>query len=117
MLNRSALREVPPSLICKALRSINTADIGYRNREAISASRLTRNDVQPRRTAMPKPAAHEARSGQIEEVLELARSAGLLITLDGQIGREKYQSIAGSLTSFMRFVEALRASMTESAPA
>jgi hypothetical protein len=66
---------------------------------------------------MSKPAAYETRSGQIDEVLELARSAGLLITLDGQIGREKYQSIAGSLPSFMRFVEALRASIAESAPA
>jgi hypothetical protein len=66
---------------------------------------------------MSNQAANEARKGQIDEVLELARSAGLLITLDGQIGREKYQSIAGSLTSFMRFVEALRASIAASATA
>jgi hypothetical protein len=66
---------------------------------------------------MSNQAANEARKGQIDEVLELARSAGLLITLDGQIGREKYQSIAGSLTSFMRFVEALRARIAASATA
>jgi len=29
------------------------------------------------------------------------------VTLDGQIGREKYQSVAGSLSSFLRFVDAL----------
>jgi hypothetical protein len=66
---------------------------------------------------MSNQAANEARKGQIDEVLELARGAGLLITLDGQIGREKYQSIAGSLASFMRFVEALRASIAASATA
>ena len=54
---------------------------------------------------------NETRMGQTDEILELARSAGLLVTLDGQIGREKYQSIFGSLTSFMRFVEALRANI------
>ncbi|WP_268959031.1 hypothetical protein [Paraburkholderia solitsugae] len=31
----------------------------------------------------------------------------MLITLDGQIGREKYQRIAGSLHAFKRFAEAL----------
>ncbi len=52
-----------------------------------------------------------------DHVLALARSAGLLITLDGQIGREKYQSIAGSLTAFMRFVDALRANSIDRAAA
>lgn len=41
------------------------------------------------------------------EMLALAREAGMLITLDGQIGREKYQSVAGSLHAFKRFAEAL----------
>jgi hypothetical protein len=50
----------------------------------------------------------QASTGKVEGILELAREAGLLITLDGQIGREKYQSIAGSLSSFLRFVDALR---------
>lgn len=40
-------------------------------------------------------------------ILALAREAGMLITLDGQIGREKYQSIAGSLSAFRRFAQAL----------
>jgi hypothetical protein len=47
-------------------------------------------------------------TGNVDDILELARDAGLLVTLDGQIGREKYQSVAGSLTSFLRFVDALR---------
>ncbi|HVW53590.1 MULTISPECIES: hypothetical protein [unclassified Trinickia] len=50
----------------------------------------------------------KAPAGSVEAILELARDAGLLVTLDGQIGREKYQSVAGSLTSFLRFVDALR---------
>lgn len=40
-------------------------------------------------------------------ILALARQAGMLVTLDGQIGREKYQSIAGSLNAFRRFTQAL----------
>lgn len=43
-----------------------------------------------------------------ETLLALARTAGLLVTLDGQIGREKYQSVAGSLHAFQRFAAALR---------
>lgn len=52
----------------------------------------------------------------VDDVLELARNAGLLVTLDGQIGREKYQSVAGSLTSFMRFVDALRDTLVADVP-
>jgi hypothetical protein len=43
-----------------------------------------------------------------DAIVELAREAGMLITLDGQIGREKYQSIEGSLSAFRRFIDALR---------
>ena len=45
-------------------------------------------------------------ASEFDEILALAREAGMLITLDGQIGREKYQSIAGSL----QCVPTLRAS-------
>jgi hypothetical protein len=61
--------------------------------------------------SVPAPAdQHDAdsASGESDEILALARNAGMLITLDGQIGREKYQSIAGSIASFKRFAEALR---------
>ncbi|WP_148662452.1 hypothetical protein [Paraburkholderia phytofirmans] len=62
------------------------------------------------RPALTTTAMREASSGcaELDEILALAREAGMLITLDGQIGREKYQSIAGSLASFERFAEALR---------
>lgn len=53
-------------------------------------------------------AAKQATTSDVDDILKLARGAGLLVTLDGQIGREKYQSVAGSLTCFMRFVDALR---------
>jgi hypothetical protein len=46
-------------------------------------------------------------TSEFDEILALARDSGMLITLDGQIGREKYQSIAGSLHAFKRFAEAL----------
>jgi hypothetical protein len=62
--------------------------------------------------AQPDPAPkeqHDLDSASAEsEILTLARNAGMLITLDGQIGREKYQSISGSVSSFRRFAEALR---------
>ncbi|TKC86906.1 hypothetical protein FAZ69_19955 [Trinickia terrae] len=65
-------------------------------------------------------AASAAETGKVEDsaddfaaIVELARQAGMLVTLDGQIGREKYQSIGGSLASFRRFVEALRGSLGE----
>jgi hypothetical protein len=51
-----------------------------------------------------------------DAILALARNSGLLITLDGQIGREKYQSIAGSLHVFKRFAEALSESLGQHAP-
>lgn len=53
--------------------------------------------------ALPAIAADDS-----EALLALARNAGMLVTLDGQIGREKYQSVAGSLVAFQRFAAALR---------
>ncbi|REE21443.1 MULTISPECIES: hypothetical protein [unclassified Paraburkholderia] len=51
------------------------------------------------------------------EILALAREAGMLITLDGQIGREKYQSVVGSLHAFKRFAEALSNNFAQRAAA
>jgi hypothetical protein len=62
--------------------------------------------AHPAITTMATPATG-SRCAEFDEILALAHDAGMLITLDGQIGREKYQSIAGSLTSFRRFTEAL----------
>lgn len=45
----------------------------------------------------------------LDALLALARESGLLVTLDGQIGREKYQSVAGSVLALQRFAAALRA--------
>ncbi len=66
---------------------------------------------------MSTQAANQASTDSVDEILELARKAGLLITLDGQIGREKYQSVAGSLASFLRFVDALRETLVDDVPA
>lgn len=57
-------------------------------------------------TAATRPNASAA--DDPETLLALARTSGLLVTLDGQIGREKYQSVAGSLHTFQRFYAALR---------
>lgn len=66
---------------------------------------------------MSNHASNPMKTGDVDGILELARDAGLLVTLDAQIGREKYQSIAGSLNAFLRFVDAVRAHPTESAAA
>jgi hypothetical protein len=64
-------------------------------------------------TAENRPSAAVSRVSTIaiddaDALLALARSSGMLVTLDGQIGREKYQSVAGSLRAFQRFAAALR---------
>jgi len=41
----------------------------------------------------------------------------LLVMLDGQIGREKYQSVAGSVLALQRFAAALRARGDANTPA
>ncbi|WP_179404938.1 hypothetical protein [Burkholderia guangdongensis] len=51
---------------------------------------------------------------ELDALLALARQAGMLVTLDGQIGREKYQSVAGSVSALQRFVAALHARFTGS---
>ncbi|WP_423762999.1 hypothetical protein [Burkholderia sp. NLJ2] len=56
-------------------------------------------------------------SDDLDTLLALAREAGLLVTLDGQIGREKYQSVAGSVLALQRFAAALCARATPDAPA
>ncbi|KVH63617.1 hypothetical protein WS89_06480 [Burkholderia sp. MSMB1072] len=48
-------------------------------------------------------------SDDLDTLLALAREAGLLVTLDGQIGREKYQSVVGSVLALQRFAAALHA--------
>ncbi|WP_176039477.1 hypothetical protein [Burkholderia stabilis] len=56
-------------------------------------------------------------SDDLDTLLALAREAGLLVTLDGQIGREKYQSVAGSVLALQRFAAALCARAEAEAPA
>ncbi|CAB3789092.1 hypothetical protein LMG28688_02823 [Paraburkholderia caffeinitolerans] len=60
------------------------------------------------RTPSTAPLAGAIAVDDANALLALARSAGMLVTLDGQIGREKYQSVAGSLRSFQCFAAALR---------
>ncbi|MGU7780761.1 hypothetical protein [Burkholderia sp. PU8-34] len=72
---------------------------------------------QAHAAAEPEHAAEAASRDDLDALLALARQAGLLVTLDGQIGREKYQSIAGSVAALQRFAAALRQQMLSTAPA
>ncbi|MDN7672470.1 hypothetical protein QZM22_08040 [Burkholderia oklahomensis] len=65
------------------------------------------------RAARTQPAASADRADRADALLALARKAGMLVTLDGQIGRERYQSVAGSLASLMRFASALEQSLLD----
>ncbi|KWE87847.1 hypothetical protein [Burkholderia territorii] len=76
-------------------------------------------DGQQRTRMLSAPAAPVAFSppdDDLDALLTLARESGLLITLDGQIGREKYQSVAGSVLALQRFAAALRARAGAGAP-
>ncbi|VWC69986.1 hypothetical protein BLA50215_00477 [Burkholderia lata] len=69
--------------------------------------------------ALPAKAVSDGNrpSDNIDTLLALAREAGLLVTLDGQIGREKYQSVAGSVLALQRFAAALCARAAPDVPA
>ncbi|NIF42475.1 hypothetical protein F3J14_16595 [Burkholderia sp. Tr-862] len=71
-----------------------------------------------RRRTLSEPAAPAGirPPEDLDALLALAREAGLLVTLDGQIGREKYQSVAGSVLALQRFAAALRARAGADAP-
>jgi hypothetical protein len=43
------------------------------------------------------------------DVIQLARSAGLTVILNGRIGREEYHSVSGPISALERFAEAYRA--------
>jgi hypothetical protein len=44
-------------------------------------------------------------------ILELAADAGMLVVLDGRIGRTEYRSVHGTLDAFQRFVQALESAL------
>jgi hypothetical protein len=52
-------------------------------------------------------------ASEFDEIVALAREAGMLVVLDGRIGRETYQSVTGSLASFRRFAKALRMTLVD----
>lgn len=43
-----------------------------------------------------------------DPLVALARECGLMVILDGQIGREKYQSVSGPLDALSRFAQRCR---------
>ncbi|KFG93474.1 hypothetical protein GQ56_0131440 [Burkholderia paludis] len=48
-------------------------------------------------------------------LVALARDAGMLVILDGQIGRERYESVTGSIATLARFAQALQQSALKAA--
>ncbi|KWC85369.1 hypothetical protein WL57_17820 [Burkholderia cepacia] len=50
-----------------------------------------------------------------QALVALARDAGMLVILDGQIGRERYASVTGSIATLARFAQALQLSALKAA--
>ncbi|MBN3789601.1 hypothetical protein [Burkholderia sp. Ac-20353] len=44
-------------------------------------------------------------------ILKLAADAGMLVVLDGKIGRTEYRSVHGTLDAFQRFVQSLESAL------
>ncbi|WP_284891251.1 hypothetical protein [Burkholderia sp. lyk4-R2A-23] len=65
------------------------------------------------RTAPDNPPAAAALDTQA--LVALARDAGMLVILDGQIGRERYESVTGSIATLARFAQALQLSVLKAA--
>lgn len=42
------------------------------------------------------------------DIVDMARTSGMTVILDGRIGREEYQSVCGSLSALQRFADAVR---------
>jgi len=49
------------------------------------------------------------------DIAAIARTAGLVVLLDGKIGREDYHSVSGSIPVLRRFGEAFRVAAEEEA--
>ncbi|WP_118183024.1 hypothetical protein [Paraburkholderia phosphatilytica] len=58
---------------------------------------------EPADTAKPH---HDA-----DALLELARTSGMLVLLDAEIGQQRYHSVAGSVASLVRFAMAISESV------
>lgn len=83
--------------------------MGHRNFSA--------RDGRRRTLSAPAAPAGIQPPDDLDALLAIAREAGLLVMLDGQIGREKYQSVAGSVLALQRFAAALRARADADTPA
>ncbi|AOI68614.1 hypothetical protein EGY31_14755 [Burkholderia multivorans] len=65
--------------------------------------------------AAGSPAAGSPALPDTLALVALARDAGMLVTLDATIGRERYESVTGSIATLARFAQALQLAMREAA--
>ncbi|KVD20229.1 hypothetical protein WI80_02695 [Burkholderia ubonensis] len=66
-------------------------------------------------TACAAPAEGSPALPDTLALVALARDAGMLVTLDAMIGRERYESVTGSIATLARFAQALQLAMREAA--
>lgn len=62
-----------------------------------------------------QPGQSDAAALDTLALVALARDAGMLVILDGQIGRERYESVTGSIATLARFAQALQLSAHKAA--
>ncbi|MCU9957163.1 hypothetical protein OEJ37_27760 [Burkholderia sp. BKH01] len=68
-----------------------------------------------RSAASAAPTAQGRAVPDRQALLALAREAGMMVMLDAQIGRERYESVTGSLAALARFAQALQLSVLDAA--
>lgn len=83
----------------------------YDTNDAIQERRRAGALQAPAATATPAALTTPAAPSHALDIVALARGVGMLITLDGCIGNERYESVFGSLTSLERFAQAVRESV------
>ncbi|MGK8206132.1 hypothetical protein ACRS8P_33030 [Burkholderia cenocepacia] len=69
--------------------------------------------IEPNRPAVP--AADDRSRPDTALLVTLAREAGMLVMLDAQIGRERYESVSGSVDALARFVHAVQLALADTA--
>ncbi|WP_431825555.1 hypothetical protein [Burkholderia sp. F1] len=88
------------------------SDSGYRATYQTDATACAAPSATP---AAGSPAEGSRALPDTLSLVALARDAGMLVTLDAMIGRERYESVTGSIETLARFAQALQLAMLEAA--
>ncbi|KWD84104.1 hypothetical protein WM16_21635 [Burkholderia ubonensis] len=88
------------------------SESGYRARYQTDATACAAPSAM---SAAGAPATRSRALPDTPALVALARDAGMLVTLDATIGRERYESVTGSVAALARFAQALQLATLEAA--